>query len=272
MLHGPKLRQLLLDILIKKLTSLHSKGIKCLILGVSGGADSTLTALLYRDALKELKNGMQLVGISLPTHNNSNAETASAKETLKLCNLSEELRIDNYTKLWESIDLKLKGLEEEDNFKIRLGNLQARLRMIILYDLASKYKGIVLSTDNLSEYLTGFWTLHGDVGDYGLLQNVFKTEIFNLLEFYKNNGTEQESIAANAALGLKPTDGLGISDGDEAQLGCSYSVLDKSLEKYRLTGELDDKIKDRVIKTEYKRNNPESPSRELLLKHFDYMN
>lgn len=46
------------------------------------------------------------------------------------------------------------------------GNIQARLRMIYLYNLASIHKGLVLSTDNQTEYQLGFWTIHGDVGDF----------------------------------------------------------------------------------------------------------
>lgn len=55
------------------------------------------------------------------------------------------------------------------------GNIQARLRMIYLYNLASIHKGLVMSTDNQTEYQLGFWTIHGDVGDFDPIQDLWKT-------------------------------------------------------------------------------------------------
>ena len=92
-------------------------------------------------------------------------------------------------------------------FKIRMGNIKARLRMIYLYNLASKSNGLVLSTDNFTEYMLGFWTLHGDVGDFGIIQKVLKgLELYDIARYLD---VPQEIIDA------KPDDGLGIAGGDE---------------------------------------------------------
>jgi nicotinamide-nucleotide amidase len=101
------------------------------------------------------------------------------------------------------------------------GNIKVRLRMITLYHIAQLTGGLVVSTDNLSEFWMGFWTLNGDVGDYSPIQNVWK-------------GLEEHVIAE--ALGVPekslravPTDGLDVIPGgtDEDQLGLPYHELDR---------------------------------------------
>ena len=107
------------------------------------------------------------------------------------------------------------------------GNLKARLRMITLYDLARKTNGLVLSTDNLSEFQMGFWTICGDVGDYAPLQNIGK-------------GFELPAIARqldirNDIIVQAPSDGLMITDDDtdEAQLGANYKEVDTIMFCYK---------------------------------------
>ena len=101
------------------------------------------------------------------------------------------------------------------------GNIRVRLRMLTLYHIAQLTGGLVVSTDNLSEWWMGFWTLNGDVGDLSPIQYVWK-------------GLEEYSIAE--ALGVPaeslhavPTDGLDITPGgtDEDQLGLPYHELDR---------------------------------------------
>jgi len=65
--------------------------------------------------------------------------------------------------------------------------MKARIRMILLYDLAGGNDGMVLSTDNYTEYLLGFWTLHGDVGDFGMIQSLWKTEVYDMVEWIRDN-------------------------------------------------------------------------------------
>ena len=101
------------------------------------------------------------------------------------------------------------------------GNIKSRLRMITLYHIAQLVGGIVISTDNYSEYWMGFWTLNGDVGDLSPIQQIFKG-----LELYavaKALGVPRESLDA------VPTDGLEVIPGgtDEDQLGLPYSDLDR---------------------------------------------
>jgi nicotinamide-nucleotide amidase len=110
-----------------------------------------------------------------------------------------------------------------DSEALRRGNLRVRLRMMTVYNEASAIKGLVGSTDNFSELAAGFWTLHGDVGDLAPIQSLNKSwEVPKLAEMY---GVTDDTVFA------KPTDGLGISDGDEAQFGFSYLEFDIVLMK-----------------------------------------
>lgn len=101
------------------------------------------------------------------------------------------------------------------------GNIKARLRMITLYHIAQLTGGIVISTDNFSELMMGFWTLNGDVGDLSPIQYVWKgLEEYAIADAL---GVPKESIEA------VPTDGLEVIPGgtDQDQLGLPYQELDK---------------------------------------------
>jgi NH3-dependent NAD+ synthetase len=111
------------------------------------------------------------------------------------------------------------------------GNIKVRLRMITLYHLAQLTGGLVVSTDNLSEYWMGFWSLNGDVGDYAPIQSVWKgLEEGVIAEVL---GIPEESLRA------VPTDGLDIIPGgtDEDQLGLPYGELDRVIVRLLQTGE-----------------------------------
>ena len=124
------------------------------------------------------------------------------------------------------------------------GNLQARCRMMYLYDIASRHKGLVMSTDNQTEYQLGFWTIHGDVGDFDPIQDLWKTEVYELAKWisnrYKNiehhhtimTGAGSKSDAIELSIALTPTDGLGISNSDLEQIGAKdYDTVDDILSR-----------------------------------------
>jgi nicotinamide-nucleotide amidase len=155
--------------------------------------------------------------------------------------------------------------------KVRLGNIKARTRMVFLYNKAQEQKGLVLSTDNLTEYYLGFWTLHGDVGDLGLIQELWKTEVYGMGEVL--GGPVLECVNAN------PTDGLGITDSDIDQLfpkwkpehgdhRVAYNIVDKILQDH-LTGagaySEGNPIIQRYEATKFKRANPVNIKRDMLL-------
>ena len=120
--------------------------------------------------------------------------------------------------------------------------------MMYLYNLASILKGLVMSTDNQTEYQLGFWTIHGDVGDFDPIQDLWKTEVYGLAEWLSNyyidtlkslNSAEEKLKycrmyeAINESIGLTPTDGLGISNSDLEQIGAkSYNEVDDILSRF----------------------------------------
>lgn len=105
-----------------------------------------------------------------------------------------------------------------------------------------------MSTDNQTEYQLGFWTIHGDVGDFDPIQDLWKTEVYELAEWlrmkyvkanqghadcYHDMGASQKEYAITQSIALTPTDGLGISNSDLEQIGAkSYDEVDDILSRY----------------------------------------
>ena len=237
----PKMPNVVIDLIRSKVRDyVRENNIKSLVMGVSGGLDSACVAALCQ----EKYTGVPLIGISIPM-SSTNAHKEQAQWVGEnYCTVfeefdgwdaeffeSDESQAYNcpstmYGNVFETLS-RTNGLAEKAGFKIEnfpapvlQGNAKARLRMMTIYDLARKTNGLVLSTDNLSEFQMGFWTICGDVGDFGPIQNVGK-------------GFELPTIAS--ALGVRediitqaPSDGLMVTEDntDEAQLGASYKEVD----------------------------------------------
>ena len=203
------------DTIVKDLAA-HAKAIgrNNVVIGMSGGLDSAVTAALFKAA------GWNVNAILLPIQQDA-TETERGREVCDALGIKSQ-EID----LTAEYDVLAQRLNPEgyknpnDHFmaRVRLGNIRARLRMITLYDQAQAVNGVVASTDNLSELTAGFWTLHGDVGDIAPIQSLNKSwEVPTIAE-----GLDVPASVVFA----KPTDGLGIAGGDEEQLGCSYLEWD----------------------------------------------
>jgi len=186
--------------------------IQSVALGMSGGVDSALTAALFKSA------GWSVTGLTMPIHQNPD-ETARGIEACRALGITHK-HID-LTHLYDTVLANVKSHDHKitsESEALRRGNLRVRLRMMTVYNEASAIRGLVGSTDNFSELAAGFWTLHGDVGDLAPIQSLNKSwEVPKLAELY---GVPVETVEA------KPTDGLGISDGDEDQFGFSYLEFD----------------------------------------------
>jgi nicotinamide-nucleotide amidase len=188
------------------------------VLGMSGGVDSALTARLMKKA------GWTVKGYTLPIYQDPHETRRGVDACLALGIHHEQIDLsDQYDtlagKLGE-VDDSLR-MSVAVSVRIRLGNLRARLRMMTLYDQAARFGGIVASTDNISEMSAGFWTICGDVGDISPVQSLLKS--WEVPALSRMVGVPEEIWKA------KPTDGLGIDDGDEAQLGASYLEWDLML-------------------------------------------
>ena len=250
---------------------LINNNIKAQILGISGGIDSTVCAAICHEVSKH--TNIPLIGRSLPTTNNKTSEVFTADSVGKaFCNDYKVSPIDRFyhqfmidivhkeTGSVRYIQNELTGgytIDLEDCLKFQTpianGNIQARLRMIYLYNLASIYNGLVIDTDNLTENNLGYFTIHGDVGDFNPIGGLWKTEVFKLAEWlmnwygsythtyiytdapeiieYKQNNL-YKARAIRESLKLKPTAGLGITNNDLEELGAeSYEQVDYILQE-----------------------------------------
>ncbi len=248
----------------KMLDYITKSSLQSLVLGISGGIDSALCAALLRPVCDKLN--IPLIGRSITIETNKDDEIErSILVGNAFCHDFEHLDL---TDTFYKNKKLLVNFDDSMLSKLRQGNMKARMRMMILYDLAQLHRGMVISTDNYSEYLTGFWTLHGDVGDYAPVQHLWKTEIYALSTFLLSEEVEEQKKALQSCIDATPVDGLGISSCDCEQLGVdNYFEADKIFAAY-FQG--DETLKDHILikryfSSEYKRNNPVSFSRTELL-------
>jgi len=236
--------------------------LQSVVLGVSGGIDSALVAAIVKPVCDEIK--IPLIGVSLPSLSNKKDEQDRADMVGRsLCTNYITRNIENYFHILNyDLGSEDRVIKEE---KIRKGNIKARIRMIILYDIAFKNKGLVLSTDNLTEYYLGFWTIFGDQGDLGLIQNIWKTEVYALAEYIIQNEYDKERDyynrynALDECIEAVPTDGLGITSSDLEQIGVkSYLEVDIILNDWirNKKGDKNHPVIQRYERTHFKRNHP----------------
>ena len=233
---------------------LLDNNLKAMILGISGGIDSTVTAAICHEVSKQ--TGIPLIGRSLPIKNKENEFSTSILVGKAFCTEFKVSPLDvSYAMVLSNIGIneyeekEITDLYSEAEFNtqefqtpIANGNIQARLRMIYLYNLASIHNGLVMSTDNQTEYQLGFWTLHGDVGDFDPLQDLWKTEVYKFADYLMEKYSDYEEEKMNAikhSFDLIPTDGLGISNSDLEQIGAkSYAEVDDILQDFLAYNEL----------------------------------
>ncbi|HEY6876245.1 MAG TPA: NAD+ synthase [Candidatus Dormibacteraeota bacterium] len=195
---------------------------KKVLIGLSGGVDSALTAAVAADAL----GPDNVIGVRMPSRHTSNESLDDAAE------LAENLGIQ----LMDfPIDPAHRGFEEilADAFKgtvpgVAEENVQPRIRMTILHALSNKLGYIVLSTGNKSELATGYGTLYGDIaGGYAVLKDLTKTTVYELCR-YRNSLSHvipDNVITKPPSAELKP----GQKDTDSLP---PYEELDPILQGY----------------------------------------
>jgi nicotinamide-nucleotide amidase len=188
-------------------------GLGTAVLGMSGGVDSALTAVLFKRA------GWRVVGLTLPIEQNpeETARGIDACEALGLEHRNVDLTALYHVGLAALADAD-PDLGESDAARLRRGNVRARLRMITLYNAAASLGGLVASTDNYSELAAGFWTLHGDVGDVSPIQSLLKS--WEVPYLARTLGVPEATWKAT------PTDGLATGGTDEQQIGATYLEWD----------------------------------------------
>jgi len=143
---------------------INDNKIETLILGMSGGIDSTLCAALAREVCSQSSKDVKLVGRVLPIESAYIETNRGITASQIFCH---DYQVNSMAYVYNSIASYFMPRPHEEAFvpphipvppkaAVRHGNIKARLRMINLYDTAQKLNGVVLSTDNYTEYLLGF--------------------------------------------------------------------------------------------------------------------
>jgi len=230
-------------------TQVKQSGTKGVVLGLSGGIDSAVVAVLAQKALG--KNKVHCFYLSYVQDDND------VDHIKKLCN-KFKLKYNKVT-IKQIVDLFYHYPKNE----LIKGNIKSRVRMTYLYTFANSKNCLVIGTTNKSELLTGYFTKYGDGGvDFEPIAHLYKTEVIKLA---KKLGIPDEII------NKPPTAGLWNGQTDEHELGMTY----KELDEYLMLIEFDSivpraiheempkmsdkyyKVKEMVEKSKHKRNPPE---------------
>lgn len=226
--------------------------LKSLVLGISGGQDSTLAGYLAQQAIKELREetgntDYQFIAVRLPYGNQ--ADESDALDAIKFMQADQVARVDIKGATDEMVkSLIANDLEVSDFNK---GNVKARQRMIAQYGIAGAKSGAVVGTDHAAEAITGFYTKYGDGG----------ADITPLWRLNKRQGRSMLTLLeAPEHLYLKiPTADLEENRPalpDEVALGVTYDNIDDYLEGKTVSEEVSNKIENWYLKTEHKRHLP----------------
>ena len=204
--------KLIEDYLIKFLQDeVHKTGLKSAILGLSGGIDSAVVAVLAQKAFKE-----NFRAVMLPS---SSSSASSFDDANELCQ-----KFDINSQSVYIGDLVETYFKDKEATNLRIGNFSARMRMSVLYDLSAKYSSLVLGTSNKSELLLGYGTMFGDLASaLNPLGDLYKTEVF---AFAKHLGVPDSII------NKPPTADLWEGQSDEEDLGFTYKELDGALHAF----------------------------------------
>jgi NAD+ synthase len=223
-------------------------GARGVVLGLSGGIDSALTARLARDAL----GADHVFGVLSP---DARFPASLLAETVEY---ARHLGIESRTVPIEAIEQAYRTLLPEMDDRVTVGNTAARIRMSVLYAFARERGLLVAGTGNKSELLLGYFTKYGDGG----------ADLLPIGDLYK---TEVRELAATLDLPAEirerpPTAGLWEGQTDEGELGLPYSQIDQilyGLEQLRAEDEIADavglplprirEVSERVARSRHKR-------------------
>jgi NAD+ synthase len=212
-------------------------GIKRVVVGLSGGLDSAVVAVLAHKVFKD-----DLLCIKMPSHYSSQSSLDDADALCQEFGMrSIALSIEPMLKAYEAM--------HPDMDNLRRGNFSARMRMATLFDISARENALVLGTSNKSELMLGYGTLYGDLASaINPIGDLYKSEIYELAEYL---GVTR-SIITKA-----PSADLWDGQSDEADLGYSYAQLDAALKLY---------VEERLSKEEILKRGIDEEMLEMIIK------
>ncbi len=220
----------------------NKNGFKKVLIGISGGIDSSLVAAIAVDAL----GSENVVGISMPSRYTSaetldNTMELAANLGMKMLSIPIETIYEAYLKtLAESFADHKPDLTEE--------NIQARIRGNLLMALSNKFGWLVLTTGNKSEMATGYTTLYGDMaGGFAVIKDVPKTIVYELSEY--RNCIDKKICIPLSIIKREPTAELRYNQKDSDSLP-PYNILDPILTAYVE----EDKSIDQIVNMGYEKD------------------
>jgi len=218
-----------------------STGCKGIVVGMSGGLDSSVLAVLCQRAFPQ-----SMLGVLMPCH--SSQEDGEHAQIV-----ASKFSIPTRIVVLDTVfDILLKAVAsdraEPTASRLAKANLKVRLRMLTLYYLANQLKYMVAGPSNRSELAIGYFTKYGDGGvDILPLGNLVKGQIRELASFL---GIPQQIIDK------PPSAGLWQGQTDESELGLSYEELDRYLVTGEASNELREKIESMIAASNHKRSLP----------------
>lgn len=225
---------------------------KSLILGISGGQDSTLAGKLSQMAVSELRdetgdNRYQFIAVRLPY--GVQADESDALAAIKYIQADQTFRVD----IQSAVDAAVESVEANDvNVSdFNKGNIKARQRMIAQYAIAGSTNGVVVGTDHAAEAVTGFYTKFGDGA----------ADITPLWRLDKRQGKQLLGVLDAPKHLYQKTPTADLEDNrpalpDEVALGVTYQDIDDYLEGREVSQKSAETIESWYRKTEHKRHTP----------------
>ncbi len=225
-------------------------GMERVVLGLSGGVDSALSAYLGARALGSDK----VHALLMPYRSSQPSSLEDARRVVQALGIDAEQidispMVDGFTRVSGEVE------------RNRLGNVMARCRMILLFDRSARHGGLVLGTSNKTELLLGYGTLHGDLASaINPLGDLYKTQVWQLA---RHVGVPR------SVLDKAPSADLWPDQTDEDELGFGYDEVDRLLAllvdarcsretaiRAGFPAEMVDELTRRIVRSQFKRRLP----------------
>lgn len=237
---------------------LKQSGLKHLVLGISGGVDSTTCGRLAQLAIDELNaeqrsNEYQFIAVRLPY--GTQADEDDAQTALNFIAPSSSLAVNIkpstdslHNEVISALEQQAPLVAHENHIDFVKGNVKARARMMAQYDIAGLVHGLVIGTDHSAENITGFYTKWGDGAcDLAPLFGLSKRQVRQLADHL---GAPKSLVHKTPTADLECLD---PGKADEHVLGLSYDEIDDFLEGKNVSAEVAAKLIDIYQKTQHKR-------------------